>query len=72
MKKIHFFLTFFSKKHFKKKISILFLIYLEMYLPTKKTQNNDLFISPKRKKAVLEMALKSLILSKLNHQMSTS
>ena len=37
-----------------------------------KTQNNDLFISPKRKNAILEMALKSSILSKLDHQMSKS
>ena len=31
-----------------------------------------LFISPKRKNAILEMALKSFILSKLDHQMSKS
>ena len=37
-----------------------------------KTQNHNLFISPKRKKAVLEMVLKSFILSKLDHQMSKS
>ena len=37
-----------------------------------KTQNNDLFISPKRKNTILEMALKSFILSKLDHQMSES
>ena len=36
------------------------------------TQNNDLFISPKRKNTILEMALKSFILSKLDHQMSKS
>ena len=35
-----------------------------------KTQNHDLFISPKRKKAVLEMSIKSSIMSKLDHQMS--
>jgi hypothetical protein len=35
-----------------------------------KTQNNDLLISPKRKKAILEMSLKSSIMSKLDHQMS--
>jgi hypothetical protein len=29
-----------------------------------------LFISPKRKKTVLEMSLKSSIMSKLDHQMS--
>ena len=37
-----------------------------------KTQSNDLFISPKWKKAILEMALKSFILSKLDRQMSKS
>ena len=35
-----------------------------------KTQNHDLFISPKRKKAALEMSLKLSIMSKLEHQMS--
>ena len=35
-----------------------------------KTQNHDLFISPKRKKTILEMALKSYNISKLDHQMS--
>ena len=35
-----------------------------------KTQNNDLFISPKWKNAILEMALKKFILSKLDSQMS--
>ena len=35
-----------------------------------KTQNHDLFISPKRNKTVLEMNLKSSIMSKLDHQMS--
>ena len=35
-----------------------------------KTENHDLFISPKRKNAVLEMSLKSSIMSKLDHQMS--
>ena len=35
-----------------------------------KTQNHDLFISPKRKNAVLEMALKSFNVSKLHYQMS--
>jgi hypothetical protein len=34
-----------------------------------KTQNHDLFISPKRKIAVLEMSLKSSIMSKLDYQM---
>ena len=35
-----------------------------------KTQNHDLFISPKRKITVLEMNLKSSIKSNLDHQMS--
>ena len=35
-----------------------------------KTQNNDLFISPKQKNTILEMSLKSSIVSKLDHQMS--
>ena len=52
-----------------------------MYLATKKnlkkkifekTQINDLFISLKQKNTILEMALKSSILSKLDHQMSKS
>jgi hypothetical protein len=30
------------------------------------------FISPKRKNTILEMALKSFVLSKLDHQMSKS
>ena len=33
---------------------------------------NDLFISPERKNTALEMALKSFILSRLDHQMSIS
>ena len=37
-----------------------------------KTQNNDLFISPKREKPILKMALKSFNISELNHQMSES
>ena len=37
-----------------------------------KTQNHDLFISPKRKKTILEMASKSFNISKLDHQMSKS
>ena len=37
-----------------------------------KTQNNDLFISPKRKIPVLEMALKSFNISKLDYQTSKS
>ena len=36
----------------------------------KKTQNNDVFISPKWKNTILEMSLKSSILPKLDHQMS--
>ena len=47
----------------QKKLKIFFFV---------KTQNNDLFISPKRKNATLEMALKSFILSKVDHQMSKS
>ena len=35
-----------------------------------KTQNNDWFISPKRKNAVLEMGLKSSIMTNLDNQMS--
>ena len=35
-----------------------------------KTQNHDLFISSKRKNAVLEMSLRLLIMSKLDHKMS--
>ena len=35
-----------------------------------KIQNQDLFISPKREKTVLEMSLKSSIMSKLDHQTS--
>ena len=31
-----------------------------------------MFISPKRKNTIMEMALKSFILSKLDHQMSKS
>ena len=37
-----------------------------------KNQNKDLIISPKRKKTVLEMVLKSFVLSKLDHEMSKS
>ena len=35
-----------------------------------KTQTHDLFISPKRKKTILETALNSFNISKLDHQMS--
>ena len=35
-----------------------------------KTRNNDLFISSKRKNAILEMSSNSSIMSKLDHQMS--
>ena len=34
-----------------------------------KTQNNDLFISPKRKNTILEIGLKSFILSKHDNLM---
>ena len=37
-----------------------------------KNENNDSFISPKRKKTNLEMALKSFNISILDHQMSKS
>ena len=67
----------FSKKNFQ-----FFLVdyYISKYIKNKtgkkknfeKTQNNDMFISPKRKNTILEMALKSFILSKLDHQMSKS
>jgi hypothetical protein len=36
-----------------------------------KTQNNGLFISPKWKNAILEMSLKSFIMSKLDQEMSS-
>ena len=36
----------------------------------KKTQNNDVFISPKWKNTILEMSLKSSVMSKLDHRMS--
>ena len=36
----------------------------------KKTQNNDVFISPKWKNTTLEMSSKSSVMSKLDHQMS--
>ena len=63
-----------SKINFKKKyIYIFFIFYIFRNIITnQKTQNNDLFISPKRKKTILEMALESFILSKLDHQMSKS
>ena len=47
-----------------------FLLGLKYTLRTK-TQNNDMFISPKRKKTILEMALKSFIISKLIAQLRT-
>ena len=37
-----------------------------------KTQTHDLFILPKRKKTILETALNSFNISKLDHQMSKS
>ena len=42
---------------------------LEVHLEDK-TQNHDLFISPKQKITELEISLKSSIMSKLDHQMS--
>ena len=71
----------------KKKISKIFFFYLFFFYIIRnvitnqkklkffffeKTQNNDMFISPKRKKTIPEMALKSFIISKLDHQMSKS
>ena len=50
-------------KELKKKLKKFFLTKLKIMM---------LFISPKRKNASLEMALKSFILSKLDHQMSKS
>ena len=83
IKKINF-LTFFLKKFSNFFSKLYFLKFLIFFIfrnvitnPKKvenfffdKTQNNDLFISPKWKNTVLEMALKSFILSKLDHQMS--
>ena len=59
----HFFLVCYYKfnKQQKKKFKKNFF---------DKTQNHDLFISPKRENAVLEMSLKSSIMSKLDHHMS--
>ena len=37
-----------------------------------KTLNNDLFISPTRKNAILELALNSFFVSKHDYQMSKS
>ena len=63
-----FFLKYFFYKskfynEFKKKSKKIFLTKLKIMM---------LIISPKRKNTILEMALKSLILSKLDHQMSKS
>ena len=63
-----FFLKYFfyeSKfyKELKKKLKKFFLTKLKIMM---------LIISPKRKNTILEMALKSFILSKLDHQMSKS
>ena len=71
MKKI-----FFEKA--KKKFKIIFFYNKKFHKQLKKlkkeifdkTQNHDLYISPKRKNTVLEMSLKSSIMSKLDHQMS--
>ena len=67
-KKCNFFLKYFfydSKlnNELKKSLKKIFLTKLKIMM---------LFISPKRKNAILEMALKSFILSKLDHQMSKS
>ena len=63
-----FFLKYFSynsklNNELKKSLKKIFLTKLKIMM---------LFISPKRKNASLEMALKSFILSKLDHQMSKS
>ena len=44
--------------------------YNKMKEKFKKTQNNDVFISPKWKNTILEMSLKSSVMSKLDHRMS--
>ena len=66
-KRIFFLKYFFYKSKFynelKKKSKKIFLTKLKIMM---------LIISPKRKNTILEMALKSLILSKLDHQMSKS
>ena len=57
----YFFFTLKFNKQLKKKLkNIIF----------DKTQNHDLFISPKRKNAILKMSLQSSTMSKLDHQMS--
>ena len=68
LKKKNFFLKYFfyeSKFYMelKKKLKKFFLTKLKIMM---------LIISPKRKNTILEMALKSFILSKLDHQMSKS
>ena len=64
---IFFLKYFFYKSKFynelKKKLKNFFLTKLKIMM---------LIISPKRKNTILEMALKSFILSKLDHQMSKS
>ena len=42
-------------------------VILVEQLEINKTQSNDLFISPKRKKTILKIGLKSFILSKRDH-----
>ena len=65
--KFFFLKYFFYKSKFynelKKKLKKFFLTKLKIMM---------LIISPKRKNTILEMALKSFILSKLDHQMSKS
>ena len=62
---------------YQKKNSNIFLVgyYISNYIKHIKkrfeeTQNNDVFISPIWKNAILEMSLKSSIMSKLDLQMS--
>ena len=63
------------KNHFlkgRKKFKNLKKKKIEIFFFFEKTQNNDFFISPKWRKTILKMALKSFIISKLDHQMSKS
>ena len=64
----NFFFSFFQSK----KNIYLISNKKKKYFFFDKTQNHDLFISPKRKKAVLKMSIKSSVMSELDHQMSVS
>jgi hypothetical protein len=56
---------------FSKKFSFLYILKCNNQpKEIEKTQSNDLFISPKWKNSILEMSLKSSIISKLDRQMS--